>query len=473
MSTFSVGGLASGLDTKSIISQLMSIESAPKTQLEWKSQLWSARKTAWSDLNTRLASLQNSANLLLRPETWDTSGAVGVTSSAATIVAASAASGTATPGTHTIDVTKLAQGQLSTSSGSLPGGVVAANDTLTITRGATSWSVAIAAGDDLTAIAAKVNATTGIPVAATVNGSGALELAASTTGAATSFTISSTGPLAGQLAFNVTGIAQDAAFTVDGTGFTNASNTAITTAISGVSLDLKAVGSGTTITVAAPSDAWVNATKAKLQDFVKQYNAVLDQVYQKTQGESRVTNPKTLGDYLQGPMARDVGYSQVGFDLRTQTMDVVSGLPSGASMLADVGIKTSFTIGGGGSNGHLEIDDAKLDAALRSNPSSVQAVLANVGAGTGITAGDGVVRRVSELVSQLRVGGRVDAALQGASAQIKSIQDSIDRATDRLTRKQAFYEHMFASLESTLGKIQSQGSWLQGQLAGLSGGSNG
>jgi flagellar hook-associated protein 2 len=472
MSTFSVGGLASGLDTKSIISQLMSIEAAPKTQLEWKSQLWSARKTAWSDLNTKLTALQNGANLLLRPETWDTSGAMGVTSSAATIVAASAASGTATPGTHTVDVTKLAQAQVSTSTGSLPGGVASANDTLTITRGTSSWSVAITAGDDLAAIAAKVNATTGIPVAASINGSGVLDLTASSTGAASSFTITSTGPLAGQLSFGVTSAAQDAAFTVDGIGATSASNTAITTAISGVSLDLLAVGSGVSITAATPSDAWVNATKAKIQDFVTQYNAVLDQVYQKTQGESKVVNPKTLGDYLQGPMARDVGYSQVSFDLRNQAMEVVSGLPAGSSMLADVGITSAFSIGGGATNGHLEIDDAKLDAALRSNPANVQAVVANVGAGAGITAGDGIVRRISELVSQLRIGGRVDAAMQGATAQIKSIQDSIDRAEDRLTRKQAYYEHMFASLEATLGKIQSQGSWLEGQLAGLSG-SNG
>jgi flagellar hook-associated protein 2 len=154
-------------------------------------------------------------------------------------------------------------------------------------------------------------------------------------------------------------------------------------------------------------------------------------------------------------------------------MESVDGLPTGASMLSEFGIKTNFSIGGGGANGHLEIDDAKLDAALRNDPQGLQNVLGNIGAGTGISSSDGIIRRVSELVSQLRVGGRVDAALQGAGSQIKNIQDSIDRAQDRLDRKQQYYERMFASLETTLGKIQSQGNWLSGQLAGLMGGSDG
>ena len=77
MSTFSVGGLASGLDTKTIISQLMSIESQPKTMLQWKQQLWTARKNAWSDLNTRLNTLQTKANALLNPVTWDASASSG------------------------------------------------------------------------------------------------------------------------------------------------------------------------------------------------------------------------------------------------------------------------------------------------------------------------------------------------------------------------------------------------------------
>ena len=68
MSTLSIGGLSTGLDTKSIISQLMSIEAQPQTKMQWKQQLWTARKTAWSDLNTRLLTLQNNVQRPDQPE---------------------------------------------------------------------------------------------------------------------------------------------------------------------------------------------------------------------------------------------------------------------------------------------------------------------------------------------------------------------------------------------------------------------
>jgi flagellar hook-associated protein 2 len=357
-------------------------------------------------------------------------------------------------------------------------GGMAASGTLTInSAGGSTWNVALAAGDTTATVVAKINATSGIGVSATLDSSDNIVLRSATTGALSAFTV--TGSSAAQLGFTETQSAQDAQYSVDGTTYSSSSNTNVSGPIAGVSLNFTGttsttltVAQGTASTGATAQDTWVNATKAKIQDFVKQYNAVLDQVYQKTQGESKVPSPKTLADYLAGPMARDVGYSQVGFDLRNQAMESVQGLPAGATMLSEIGISTNFSIGGGGSNGHLEIDDAALDAALRSNPTGVQDILGKVGSGTGFTADDGIVRRVSELVSQLRIGGRVDTAMQGATNQIKSIQDSIDRAEDRLTRKQAYYERMFASLESTLGKIQSQGTWLEGQLAGLSGGSS-
>ena len=96
-------------------------------------------------------------------------------------------------------------------------------------------------------------------------------------------------------------------------------------------------------------------------------------------------------------------------------------------------------------------------------------MLGHVGAGSGITSDDGIVRRISEQVSILRVGGRVDTALTGATSRIKDIQDSIDRMTDRLDRRQQYYERMFSSLETTLGKLQSQGNWLSGQIASMMG----
>lgn len=621
MSTFSVGGLASGLDTKSIIGQLMDIEARPKQKLEWRSQLWSARKTAWSDLNTRLRDLQTAANALLSPSAWTVGASTtGPTTFGATStnsgVATATVSGTPTAGTYGIDVLQLARGEVSTSSGNLgaatsgtfstgawyegaanvvegnenitalrtsagatmglntnsritmnytvngvaqsaefrvntlanggqgttltafqswvsttigngatasfvggqlrvttapgttaeldalsfsavnaagtalgafngsvgasgsslvaasDGGVGAGGDTLTIAGGSGSWNVALAAGDQKQDIVNKINATSGIGVIASLVGSD-IRLQSSTTGAASGFSVSSSGITAAQLNFVETQAAQDALFTVNGTASSSSTNNNINGAVTGLMLNLSSTGTSS-ITVAeqtasgqTPQEQWADDTKSKISQFVAQYNSVLDLVYQKTQAESKTINPKNLGEYLQGPLARDVRFSQVGFDLRQLTAESVTGLPSGMTMLEEIGISTTFAIGGASSNGRLTIDDAKLEAALNADPQAVQDILSKAGAGAGVTADDGILRRVSETISFMRSGGAVDTAMNGAGEQVTNTQRAIDRATERLERKRKQYERMYASLETSLGKLQSQGSWLSGQLAGM------
>jgi flagellar hook-associated protein 2 len=621
MSTFSVGGLASGLDTKSIVDQLMQIEGRTKTRIEWKQQLWTARKSAWTDLNSRLLGLQTKANTLINPATWDISsiGSGSTTFSATSAdpsrLSASATGPNAPVGLHTVEVLQLARGEISTSTGALAGatsgvrrsavfyegnnnivegnenitalrqqngtnfstafntgsritmswtvngiaqnadfvvGTTGTNltqfrdwvattvgngasaawvngalevttapgtsselqaldftavrstgaaitqfnamnvgtstvktaatdggapaDTLTIANGSGSWNVAIASGDSKQDIVNKINATSGIGVTALLTGGGEVELRSNGIGAASGFTVTSAGPLAAQLGFTENQSAQDAQVRVDGTMYSRSANTGISDILTDVTLNLLGT-TNTTLDIApgggsggSAQDQWVSAAKKKIQDFVSAYNDVLSFVHQKTQGESRVASPKTLAEYLQGPMARDVGFSSVAFDMRRLVGDQVTGLAPDASMLSQIGINIGFAVGAGSTNGQLSIDDAKLDAMLRSDPDKVKDVLGAVGAGAGVTSGDGIARRISEQVSLLRVGGRVDTALTGATAQIKSAQEAIDRASDRLDRKRLYYDRMFSSLENTLGKLQSQGSWLSGQLAGLTGG---
>ena len=51
---FNIGGLASGLDTNSIIQQLMSIEQQPKVRLQQKQVVEQARQSTLKDVQTRL-----------------------------------------------------------------------------------------------------------------------------------------------------------------------------------------------------------------------------------------------------------------------------------------------------------------------------------------------------------------------------------------------------------------------------------
>src|SRR5204863_8574528 len=67
---FNVGGLASGLDTNTIISQLMSIEAQPKVRLQQKVQVEQARQSALKDVQTRLQNLKTALAGLTDASTW-------------------------------------------------------------------------------------------------------------------------------------------------------------------------------------------------------------------------------------------------------------------------------------------------------------------------------------------------------------------------------------------------------------------
>ncbi|MFC7504863.1 flagellar cap protein FliD N-terminal domain-containing protein, partial [Nocardioides sp. GCM10030258] len=59
--TSSIGGLASGLDTASIISQLMALEALPQTKLKTQVTAEQSKVTALQKLNTALQALGTSA----------------------------------------------------------------------------------------------------------------------------------------------------------------------------------------------------------------------------------------------------------------------------------------------------------------------------------------------------------------------------------------------------------------------------
>jgi flagellar hook-associated protein 2 len=486
-STFSVSGLSSGLDTKTIISQLMSIEGQPKLKMQWNQQLVQTRQAAWTDLNARLKTLKTSADALLTASTWDPASA---TSTATTYAATSTdssrlsttVSGTPTPGTYAVQVSQLAQGEVSKSTAT--GGTIAANDTLTITQGGTTWNVAVTAGDSFSDVAAKINAATGNSgVSASIDG-GAIRLQSTGTttgtGASSAFSISSSGGTAAALGFTETQSAQNALYYVDG-AFHQSESNFNNAGITGVNLNLSGTMSGS-VTVAqtdasgkTPQQLWEDSVVAKVKDFVSQYNSIQQVVYQKTQAESKVTTPAnpttglTLSEYLTGPMARNTSFSDVASQLRTQVNGSVDGIAGADSMLASIGIKTgAYTAGA--ANGTLTIDETALRQALETDPTKVQNLFGQVGGTTGqLTGDDGIARRVTELTSAMMdPSGTVGSAINGATADNSRLQDSIDSATERLTRRQEYYEKMYAALEVALGKLQSQSSWLSSQLAGLS-----
>src|SRR3954451_19533953 len=151
MAGLSLGGPASGLDTTTIISQLMAIERAPETRMQLQQSVLQARQTALTDIGTRVRNLLDTAKDLGDVTTWADTQTLDV--SDATKLTATRLSGAA-PGGHDINVSALALPQ-PRSSAFQPGGA-------TLTIGAAT--VNLSAGEAGESAAYKINPTANSPV---------------------------------------------------------------------------------------------------------------------------------------------------------------------------------------------------------------------------------------------------------------------------------------------------------------------
>jgi flagellar hook-associated protein 2 len=92
MAGMSVDGLISGLDTTSLIAQLVQAEGAPQAQLKTKLTTTQAAATAYRSINTRFDAIRTAAEAVLKPETWAakkaSSSTTGVTVTAGSTAAA-------------------------------------------------------------------------------------------------------------------------------------------------------------------------------------------------------------------------------------------------------------------------------------------------------------------------------------------------------------------------------------------------
>src|SRR3954453_2536612 len=113
----SIGGLASGLDTASIISGLMQIDKQPQVRIQQKIVVEQARQQALRDVLGQLNSLTTAYRNLTDIGTWADTQAVASSDDAHVSAARTAG---AAPGAYTVDVTQLARANQYTSAGTAP-----------------------------------------------------------------------------------------------------------------------------------------------------------------------------------------------------------------------------------------------------------------------------------------------------------------------------------------------------------------
>lgn len=432
-----LSGLASGIDTDSIIAQLMAVEQQSKTKLQLADLRAQSRQDTLTTVSTKLAALRDATAALRSTTTWLPTQAL--TSTDATRVGVRAL-GTSAPGDHVLQVASIAvaaQHAYAFDPASAPG---------TLQIGA--FSLAVDAGSDAAAVADALNARADAPVNAVVAG-GSLVLTAKATGAAGDFSVQAGALLAEQPAYARAGA--DAAYTLDGVARTSASNV-VAGAVLGVELTLKAPTSGpVVVSVSAPApDATAIKTKAKA--VVDAYNAVGDLLRAKL-AETRVKAPTTSAEATRGLFAGD-----------TMFTGALSSMRSALGDLADLGISTGATTGTGAFSkdavaGKLIFDDAKLAAALTASPDAVRAKLSGDG---------GFADRLGAVVAPL-AGDQVSARQTSMSADRKRLADALTRMDTRLAGKEKALKARFAAMETALAASQGALSQLQSQLGSLAG----
>ncbi len=462
MSLGGLSGLASGVDTGSIVDQLISLERQQNARLGLRKATAQARQTALKDIATKLNALKTAAQDLSSAGTWATKQTV---ESADPTKVTATLTGGAGIGGSTIRVDRLA----SSAQRGYAWVPNATDRSLTVAYSndaTSSVTIQIKANATAADVAAALNASTTSPVGAAVvkdaNGNDRLVLNARKTGQDSAFTVTTTGLAAGQLtedtAYRKTGATLDAQYRLNGsnTVLTSQSNT-LENAIPGLKLQLKGVVTTfTSITVGSPASD-TEAMKTKVKAFVDAYNAVVTTTRAKVT-EKSVAGATTTTDAAKGSLFGDSGLLGMLSALRVRMGDRVSGL-SGLDELADLGVavpKATGSTSQDAKEGKLAIDDAKLSAALATDPAKVRDLFA--GFSTGLE---------SFIKSQTGTSGVLDMRDKAADEEVKRITAQADLAETRLQAKEKRLKAQFAAMETALLNSQSQSAWLSGQLSSL------
>lgn len=456
-----ISGLASGIDTSSIISSLMAVARQPETAIKNQITVEQARQSAFQSVQNELQQLTTSYRALTDVTTW--APVQSVVSSDPSSVGATMTGGAAA-GAYDIAVTRLARANQFTAAGASS---AAANDVIHIQTASGTTDVAISAGDSLSTIAAKINQTAGAPGYATIF-NGSLVLSNKQTGTAAAITSITTNGSSG-LTFSETQTAQDAQLTVDGTSYTSGSNT-VTNALPGVTLTLGAKTASTTIDIGAPTPDTADI-ESKLTDFVTEYNSVLTDL-QGRLNEQPIPNAATDADRVKGVLYGDQGLQRLVSQLRNSFADLVKGGGQYTS-LAQVGLSTGAAVGSGSLSqdsidGKLTLDQTKLESALNSNFDAVKALFTHA---TGSYSTEGLGQRLNGVLTQYTspsaLGGYVNNEIDNGTNTIKELQSQVADWDQRLALKQQMYQQEFSTMESALSQAQSIGSQLSSQIAKL------
>jgi flagellar hook-associated protein 2 len=460
----SLGGLASGMDTESIIQQLMAIERQPIYRYEQEKTELNTAKDAWRDVNSRISNLESKLSPLKLSATFNSNKA----SASDKDVATATASNDAAEGIYELTVKETARSHRLGSTQKVDQEALLTDELTNLTdvsgdvvfnQGQDNEAVISVTNDDtLSSLADKINEADAGVNASIVDGH--LVLESTETGEENSINLTdNVNGLMTELGFSgdlndenntaVLQTANDAVIEINGiTDITSSTNT-FSDAVEGVSFSINQdaeVDSTSIITVEQDTG---KAQKA-VQAFVDQYNSTMNFIDSKTNYDAETETSGTL----QG----DSTLMRVQMRLRNLATDRIDTTGDYRSLSA-VGVSVDR-------DGVMSLDGDKFTEALTEAPDEVMNLFK---ASSDEEGYDGVATKLDSYTDQLIQSntGVIPRRLDYFDTQIESIDDDIVALEDSLERTRERYQSQFTAMETALAEMQQQSSWLSSQISSL------
>ena len=483
MATISSVGIGSGLDVKSIVSQLVALEKQPLKTLQLSATKIDAQVSAFAKIQTQFAALSDVATRISATGAWGARNANTSNPAAATISASATTAATSV----TLDVDALAQAQ-TVSSAQLVTGQPVGSGTLTLQLGTWSGSgasftpavtgpveVTVLATDTVADIATKINAA-GAGVVATAFFDGAqdrLVLRASDTGTAAGFRMQVADDDAGlpndeaglsRLAFdpqsgafgmaqagNPVQFGQNAQARINGLAVSSPTNT-LENNIPGVTIKLLATtttGFGTPGETKSPVAMTVSedvtlAVK-NVNDFVTAYNALNQTLAELTKYDAATKQ----GALFQGDS------SVVG--LQSVLRNMAASMSEGSGVykrLSDVGLERQL-------DGSLNINTTKLSVAANSGAGLRDLFTAN----NNNPLSNGFALKFDTLSrGVLASSGSVTNKAAALQRDIKRNADAQDKVNERAATVEARLNKQYTALDGRMAQLTALNAFVTQQV---------
>ncbi|OMH30580.1 flagellar filament capping protein FliD [Tersicoccus sp. Bi-70] len=455
----SIDGLASGLDTTSLINSLMKVEQLPQQQLQLRQQTGQSLISALQALNTKVAALADTGRAL----GGSTAVSALAATTSATSVTATAAKG-APAGTFALTIDRLAQSQVDVTGtmSAWPTNADGSVATLTLTDATGKTTEITPASTSLQDVVDAVNASGGPATAVRVKAGTAadgtaqyrLQFSATDSGAAGGYTVHR-----GTAADVAAGTATDL-MTETGAAVVTTAQDASARLYAGTAAEQVVTSSTNTFTGVLPG---VDVTATTVPDSPVTVTVALDK-----DGVAKRTS--ALVDAVNGVLASIKSQRSVTTTTTSGSSSVKSGIftaNSTVTMVSDRIAAAAYQPINGRSpatwgvelnrDGTFTFNEDTLRSALATDPAGTQQALAALAVRVTAAAND----------ASAPASGSLSTMIQGRQAEASDLSDQISSWDTRLAARRATLQSLYNAMEGSLGALKSQQSWLTSQISSL------